>query len=752
MNKKSKMKKMKKSNILLYFVAFIFMLFSVNAEYPATFVDLGLAGNFTVLSATAITSASASSVITGDIGISPAAGSFITVACSELTGNIYQPDATYPGTTDPATTCALSGTANAGVLKTYVDTAILDIGTAYTAATGGANLPASNASFLNLGAGTLTAQTLTPGVYTWGSTLDITGDITLDCGGNSSEVFVFQVGTDLDLATTKQIILAGNCQASNIFWAVGGTTVLNAASHLEGNVITGPGTTEITLIASTPGVTVNGRLLGTKTIALQDNSAVTIPDETPTLTTITLLPVSANVTLADTLQLNVTTLDQFGSPINTSLTYTSSNSSIVSVNASGGVTAVNFGIVVITAQNGSINDTSNITVPAPTPTLSSIGSKSVVQNNTLYFVITSSTSNNLSLTFNLTGKPGNATFTDNLDGTANFNWTPNSSDVGLTSINFSVSNGFNNDNEIVVIRINLSPPPVTNVTNPGSSGSNVNFNVTLNASGTNSTIDYINYTLNGVPGQIIGDSGNILINTVGNNTIIYYAVDSLGNVEDSITIYAILDNTSANITLFSLSSSSVYTGDTITGTCLATDDFDNNPDIVISGIDTSSTGTKTAICTVTDASGNINTSSLNYTVNQRSSGGGGGSSSGDELICNEWTTCVNSVSTQSCTQKNGGDDIIKEKSCNSGTVIISNDIIVEKPTTTNTGGTKPSEIKNTTTVNPTDVKVIDNSNTILFEKDSKTTYVPKKENLNMFRSFERSVYNFTKWIGQAFTY
>lgn len=728
------------------------MLFSVNAEYPATFVDLGLAGNFTVLSATAITSASASSVITGDIGISPAAGSFITVACSEITGNIYQPDATYPGTTDPATTCALSGTANGGVLKTYVDTAILDIGTAYTAATGGANTPASNASFLNLGAGTLTAQTLTPGVYTWGSTLDITGDITLDCGGNSSEVFVFQVGTDLNLATTKQIILAGNCQASNIFWAVGGTTLLNAASHLEGNVITGPGTTEITLIASTPGVTVNGRLLGTKTIALQDNSAVTIPDETPTLTTITVLPSSANVTLADTLQLNVTTLDQFGSAINASLLYSSSNSSVATVNSSGVITAVNFGTVVITAQNGSKNDTSNITVPAPFPSLNSSGSKSVVQNNTLYFVISATTSNNLSLTFNLTGKPGNATFTDNLDGTASFNWTPNSSDVGLTSINFTVSNGFNGDSEVVVIRVNLSPPPVTNVTNPGNLGSNVDFNVTLNATGTNSTIDYINYTLNGVPGQIINGTGNILINTTGNNTIVYYAVDSLGNVEENITIYAILDKTSSNITLFSLSSSSVFTGDVITGTCTATDNLDNNPGIVISGIDTSSTGTKTALCTVTDISGNVNSSSLNYTVNQRSSGGGGGGSSGTNNICEEWSVCVNSISTQVCTPKNGGADIIKEKSCNSGTVIISNDIIVEKPTTTNTGGTKPSEIKNTTTVNPTDVKVIDDDNTFLFEEDSRTSYVPNKENLNLFRSFERSIFNFTKWIGQAFTY
>ncbi|PIN81724.1 hypothetical protein COV13_00440, partial [Candidatus Woesearchaeota archaeon CG10_big_fil_rev_8_21_14_0_10_32_9] len=270
------------STAFVYLMIITIMAITVSAEHPASMVDLGTAGDFAVLSKVAITSASASVDITGDIGVSPASGTFITLACSELTGTIWQVDAGL------VTPCAIDGTANSDAGKTYVDNAILALGTAYTAATGGENTPASGASYLNLGAGTLTSRTLTPGVYSWDSTLDITGDITLDCEGNSSEVFVFQVGTDLNLATTNQIILAGGCQASRIFWAVGGTTMLHEESHLEGTVITGPGTTEITFIASTPGASVNGRILGAKTIALQDNSAIAMPvDTAPSTSSVT---------------------------------------------------------------------------------------------------------------------------------------------------------------------------------------------------------------------------------------------------------------------------------------------------------------------------------------------------------------------------------------------------------------------------------------------------------------------------------
>lgn len=72
---------------------------------------------------------------------------------------------------------------------------------------------------------------------------------------------------------------------------------------------------------------------------------------------------------------------------------------------------------------------------------------------------------------------------------------------------------------------------------------------------------------------------------------------------------------------FSLSDTSVYVGEIITGTCTATDNLDSNPITAITGIDTTTAGTKTAACTATDATGNANQNTLSYTVNQRPSGG-----------------------------------------------------------------------------------------------------------------------------------
>lgn len=256
---------MKKS--LRIFVSVLFFAFAGSAlAATATFVDLGTAGNFAVLSKVAISSAG--TTIVGDIGVSPVSSTAITgfsllgvpttdtfLTSALVTGKVYSANLVPP-------------------TPTKMTTAISDMQLAYTAATGGANVPGTG-SFLNIGSGTVSTQTLTPGVYTWGSNVSITGDITLDCSSDANAVFVFQISGNLDLATGKKIILTG-CHASNIFWAVAGTTFLQAGSHLEGTILAGPATSEITLIAGTPGATVNGRLLGEKTIALQAGTSVTV--------------------------------------------------------------------------------------------------------------------------------------------------------------------------------------------------------------------------------------------------------------------------------------------------------------------------------------------------------------------------------------------------------------------------------------------------------------------------------------------
>ena len=181
-------------------------------------VNLGTAGEFVILSKSGITDVSPSA-ITGDIGTSPISGAAILVTCAEVTGTIYSVDAAGPA-------CEVINPTRLGV-------AILDMGTAYTDATGRAtSLPL--ADYLNLGGGTIGASTATlaPGVYTWESALNITGDITLNGGPNA--VFIFQVNGTLDMASAAKIILSGGAQAKNIFWQVTDVVTLGTTCHFEG--------------------------------------------------------------------------------------------------------------------------------------------------------------------------------------------------------------------------------------------------------------------------------------------------------------------------------------------------------------------------------------------------------------------------------------------------------------------------------------------------------------------------------------
>ena len=164
---------------------------TLTAAGPAA-VNLRTAASFAILSKTGITTADGSATITGNIGSSPIAGADNSVVCGEFAGyKIFTDDATYADATcvDPD--------------KTAASLAIADVLTAYTNASAPAT-PAGVGPFLELGAGTVTAQALVPGVYTWAGNVSITGEITLD--GNANDVWIFQIGGTLD--TDQTITLA----------------------------------------------------------------------------------------------------------------------------------------------------------------------------------------------------------------------------------------------------------------------------------------------------------------------------------------------------------------------------------------------------------------------------------------------------------------------------------------------------------------------------------------------------------------
>jgi hypothetical protein len=198
-------------------------------------------------------------VVTGNVGLSPNAR-------VGLTGwsLISEPTDTYFTSAQDGTPGKLYAADNVGG-TTSVDltTAVGNMETAYTNAAG---RTATSAATTNVGTGTLTSLTLAPGVYEWGTAVNIPTDLTFS--GSSTDIWILKVAGTLDMASAKNVILAGGAQAKNIFWQVSGAVTVGANTHFEGIVL---GQTSITFgnLAS-----INGRLLSQTAVVLDANTVV----------------------------------------------------------------------------------------------------------------------------------------------------------------------------------------------------------------------------------------------------------------------------------------------------------------------------------------------------------------------------------------------------------------------------------------------------------------------------------------------
>lgn len=97
--------------------------------------------------------------------------------------------------------------------------------------------------------------------------------------------------------------------------------------------------------------------------AVSGSSAVTVQD--PVLTSMSVAPAAPSIVAGGTRQLTASGLDQFGSNMAVSPVWTSSDSLIATVDASGLVAGVAAGPAVITATVGAVTATANVTVLAP---------------------------------------------------------------------------------------------------------------------------------------------------------------------------------------------------------------------------------------------------------------------------------------------------------------------------------------------------------------------------------------------------
>lgn len=222
--------------------------------------DLKTASGYAILTKDGVSSVP-SSVVTGNVGLSPTARTGLTgwSLMNEPTDTFFTSDQVV------APSQLYSADNVGGTTAVDLTAAVLSMQTAYTDAAG---RTASSAATTNVGAGTLTDLTLAPGVYEWGTAINIPTDLTLN--GGATDVWIFKVAGTLDMAAAKSVILSGGALAKNIFWQVADVVTIGANSHFEGIILAQTSITFGNLSS------INGRLLAQSAVNL-DATTVTVP-------------------------------------------------------------------------------------------------------------------------------------------------------------------------------------------------------------------------------------------------------------------------------------------------------------------------------------------------------------------------------------------------------------------------------------------------------------------------------------------
>jgi hypothetical protein len=212
-------------------------------------INLGASGNYVILAKTAINNIS-TSAITGNLGLSPAATSYITgLALTDATGYA----------TSPQVTGKVYAADMADPTPINLTTAVENMITAYNDAAG-----RPSPDFTELGAGNIGGKTLEPGLYKWSSTVTLPSSVTIS--GNSTDIWIFQIAGDLTISPAVKVTLSGGAQAKNIFWQVAGEATFGTTSHFEGIIMS------MTAITFQTGASLNGRALAQSAVILDGNT------------------------------------------------------------------------------------------------------------------------------------------------------------------------------------------------------------------------------------------------------------------------------------------------------------------------------------------------------------------------------------------------------------------------------------------------------------------------------------------------
>src|ERR1700686_1295899 len=158
-------------------------------------ISLGTAQNFGVLGGSTVTNTGATTV-NGNVGVHPG---------SAVTG--FPPGGGVGGAIHSNDAVAMQ--------------AQNDLPTAY-------NNIAATPCTVDLTGQNLGGLTLTPGVYCFSTSAQLTGALTLDALGNANALFLFKIGSTLTTASasTVTVINNGGSSCTQVFWQVGSSATL----------------------------------------------------------------------------------------------------------------------------------------------------------------------------------------------------------------------------------------------------------------------------------------------------------------------------------------------------------------------------------------------------------------------------------------------------------------------------------------------------------------------------------------------
>ncbi|MDD3732293.1 MAG: Ig-like domain-containing protein, partial [candidate division Zixibacteria bacterium] len=151
--------------------------------------------------------------------------------------------------------------------------------------------------------------------------------------------------------------------------------------------------------------------------------------------------------------------------------------------------------VTFIASDGALADSEVVTITVneagnQTPVLAYIGPQTVVEGGNLYLTITATDADATTPALTAENIPANATFTDNADGTATFDFNPDYTQNGIYTVTFIASDGALADSEVVTITVNEAgnQAPVLAYIGPQAVTEGANLNFGISATDADATI------------------------------------------------------------------------------------------------------------------------------------------------------------------------------------------------------------------------------------------------------------------------